>query len=164
MEENITAAATAEPRGIKVGAEGKTMLQGSAKWAKFIAIASLIYLAFGILAVLFWLIAVLAGGLSPYDMYPAMGAMSGSFGIVMSVIMVFVLAIYVAGIYASLYLYRFAVKAGAAVASDNEIDMNEALHNLRGCFKLYGIILIVSIAFSIVSVIGMMIFVAVSAI
>jgi hypothetical protein len=154
MEENITVEGATREEVIKIGAEGKALLASGAKWAKFIAIVTIVCIGIGLIAIVGWILAIAVAGFSMYDMSPGMGAMSGIYGAMMMPIMIFCVVIYVAYLYAAIYLYRFAVKAEAAVLSNNESVMAESLFNLKRHFKISGIILITSLAFGVLFMVG----------
>ena len=111
--------------------ESRTHLQIAAKWAKFLAILGFIGVGF---LVLFAIIVGFAFSLSRYIPIP---------GILISFIY---LAIAVVNFFPMLYLFNFSNSALNALHSGKDMELNQAIVNLKAYFRFNGILSIIGIA------------------
>ena len=128
---------------------GRDLLQGAAKWAKFIAIVSFVFC--GIIALL-----ALTAGLWFGAARSSMSAASDAMGIFSMGSGVFTaMYLFYAGIYFifAFYLYRFADKALRALTIQDGAALNESLGALNSYFRIQGVLLIVALAFLALAVV-----------
>lgn len=148
MEENVIVEIAPEPKEMRIGEEDKLLLTSSARWTQFISIVMFVCYGLGMIAIIFCLIAIAVAGYSMYDITG--GGFEALYGFLMYPILIFALVMYIVQMIPAIYLYRFAQKAKDAVASNDEAAMTESLRNLRGYAKTTGIIIIASLAFSLI--------------
>lgn len=117
------------------------------KWAKFIAIIS--FIGIGMLVVM-----GLVMGLVLNSLTSAAGKTPMPFS--GSIFMVIYLAIAVLYFFPVYYLFRFSVDMGNALASGSEEVMTSAFGFLKSHYKFIGILMIVSMALGILTIIGAM--------
>ncbi len=122
---------------------GQRFLSGAAQWAKFLAIVSFVMcglLAIFALTVSLWMPAVAGsyGGAASVGDVTAMGAGFLTVTYLISAGIMFVI---------TLFLYRFAVKAQQALAQRDSQLLGASFGDLNSCFKIYGIITIIGLAF-----------------
>jgi Family of unknown function (DUF5362) len=112
-------------------------LAETAKWGNFLSIVGFV------LSALLTIMALFAGTL--------MGSMSNAYGgssaIGAGFITILYLIIAVIYFFMSLYLYRFSSKTKAALYTNDQESLNNALMNLKNLYKLMGIITIIYLAF-----------------
>ena len=115
-------------------------LKGAAPWLRFIGITGFIFsglMALGIVAMMYGLGSVLA----PYDDFGVLAAMGGG---VFIIYLPFV-AIY---FFLSLFSFRFGGFIKRYVQSGNNQDLEEAFKNNKYLWTLYGVLLIIGLAFT----------------
>ena len=119
-------------------------LRTAGKWARFFAIVSLVFIALGVLFMLFF------GGTMLAFMDPSVtGAIGGT---MMLVTYGLVFALY---IYPLVKLYQFGSKAVQAVDSNNQILASESIDALKSGFKFIGIFTAVVLGiYALIFVIG----------
>lgn len=121
----------------------------SAKWAKFIAIVGFVFSG------LFVIVSFFIGSI--FSSMPEMSA--AGFGMLGGgAITAIYLVIALINFFPCLYLFRFATRLQEAVKANDAVKMNDALKNLKSFFKFIGVLLIVTLAFYAVAIIGGIIF------
>ncbi|MBL7734735.1 MAG: hypothetical protein JNL51_04705 [Chitinophagaceae bacterium] len=123
----------------------------SAKWAKFIAIVGFVFS--GLFVILSFFIGSIFSSM-PEMSAPGFGMLGG--GAITAIYLVIALI----NFFPCLYLFRFATRLQEAVKANDGVKMNNALKNLKSFFKFIGVVLIVTLAFYAVAIIGGIIFVA----
>lgn len=122
--------------------QGLEYIRETAKWAKFLAIVGFVFI--GLMVVFSFLFGtVFSTMLSQSAATPGMpgAGMSSLF------IIVFYLIIAVIYFFPVLYLFRYATKTQAALASGNNEQMMEGFGNLKSMFKFMGIFTIIILGF-----------------
>ena len=129
--------------GLGIDANSRTHLSEAARWAKFLSIVG--FVLCGLIAI----VGIFAGsilssmsstfdggyGNSPMGMR-GMGAMAG----------VLYVAIALLYFFPCLFLYRFATKMKAALASNDQQTLNTSFQNLKVMFRFVGILTIIVLA------------------
>ncbi|HRE52801.1 MAG TPA: DUF5362 family protein [Flavitalea sp.] len=131
--------------------ESAGYFEQSAKWARFIAIVGFVFC--GLFAVASFFMGSIFSSM-PEMSGVGMGMLGG--GAVTAFYLIFALI----GFFPCLYLYRFATQLQEAIKANDMAKMNYALKNLKSYFKFIGILLIVTLAFYAVAIIGGLIFAA----
>jgi len=134
---------------MKLNESAKDFLKETAKWAYFLSILGYIGIGFIILAALF------AGTLfsAMGKMNPAMGMMGSSFGIIMAFVYLFIAVLYFFPVY---YLNKFAVKAKAAIKTNDSETLTISLRYLKSHYKYIGIMTLVVFSLYFIMLVGMM--------
>lgn len=134
---------------MKLNWSAKDFLKETAKWAYFLSILGYIGIGFIILAALF------AGTLFSVmgKMNPAMGMMGSSFGIIMAFVYLFIAVLYFFPVY---YLNKFAVKAKAAIKTNDSETLTISLGYLKSHYKYIGIMTLVVFSIYFIMLVGMM--------
>ena len=110
-------------------------LKEIAKWAYFLSIVGFIGIGF------FVIIALFAGSIfsTVGNTVPGMGAMAGSFGIILSGIYFFIAAIYFFPVY---YLNKFAVNAKRAFRENDSEALTKSFEYLKSHYKFIGVFML----------------------
>lgn len=134
---------------MKLNESAKDFLKETAKWAYFLSILGYIGIGFIILAALF------AGTLfsAMGKINPAMGMMGSSFGIIMAFVYLFIAVLYFFPVY---YLNKFAVKAKAAIKTNDSETLTISLGYLKSHYKYIGIMTLVVFSLYFIMLVGMM--------
>lgn len=113
-------------------------LSTAAKWARFLAIVGFVMIG------LIILIGIFAGSMIASLSSDVGGGAAGN----VSSGFVIILYIAIAAIYffPCLYLYRFATRMQAGIASLDQNQVNESFANLKSCFKFMGILTLAMLA------------------
>ncbi|HKZ67191.1 MAG TPA: DUF5362 family protein [Chitinophagaceae bacterium] len=131
--------------GINVDQTAKSHLAEAAKWAKFLSIIGFISCGFLVLIGIFFgsFMSMFSSqyGNNPYSELPTS---SPEFGAAMAVVYIIIALIY---FFPCLFLFRFATKMKAALASNDQEVLNTSFQNLKASFRYVGIITIVMLAF-----------------
>jgi hypothetical protein len=139
----------------------KSHLSETAKWARFLAIAGMIFLGFAVVAVLFfsYYISTLYGSMG--DGYSGGGGMYGTgFGVGIAMFYIFIIAVW---FFPLMYLLRFANRMKNAIAGNDQQALNIAFQNLKICFRFVGIVTIIVLAlYAIAFIFGIISFAAFS--
>jgi hypothetical protein len=122
-------------------------LKESAMWAKFLGILGFVFSAL-ILILAFVLPSLLerAGNYSRYDR--DMASFGAAFITVAYIIIAAILFM------VSMFVYRFAVKMKAALATNDQQSLNDSFKNLKFLFRFYGIIAIIYLLFIVLALLG----------
>ena len=131
----------------------KAHLSETARWARFLAIVGMVFMAFAAVGVLFLsytmgnignnLDSEIGGGAYPSGMFPA-------FGIGMAIFYILLLLVW---FFPILYLLRFANRMKAALNGNDQQALNISFQNLKSCFRFVGIITIIILAFYAIAII-----------
>jgi hypothetical protein len=134
MEQNIAPNTFA----LQVDAGNTPYLAEAAKWAKFLAIMGFIFCALMVIFALF------AGTfLSTYFNQLETTSTSNMFAMSGGVITVMYILIALLYFIPCLYLFNFASKMQTALRNNDQVNLNASFRNLKGCFKFWGILLII---------------------
>lgn len=140
-----------QPSDLVITTDTKYFLHTAARWANFIAIIGFI----GAGLVVFFALIMLVGGTAAISQLSQTGgpaAVLGAMGAGGIAILYLLLAVFY--FFFAYYLFRFAGSAKKAVLYNDSLEMGKSLENLKSFFKLWGIVTIIAIAFSIIAVIG----------
>ena len=136
---------------LNIDQSSKAHLSEAARWAKFLSIVG--FIVCGLIV----LIGVFAGSVftmfSPYQNSPYsdfQGSAAGGFGAMLAVIYIVFALIY---FFPCLFLFRFANKMKAALASNEQEVLNASFQNLKASLRFVGILTIIVIAFWILGII-----------
>jgi len=150
MEENFYNDELQPNRPLQLDGMAQNLLQGTAKWAKFLAIVS--FIGCGLMA-----LTAITAGLWMTPMRSSMAASGTLPGSVFAMGSGIFTATYLimAAIYflLALYLYRFATKAEQALLQGNNEALTESVGNLKNYFKINGILIIVALAFMALAIV-----------
>lgn len=113
----------------------KDFLKETAKWSYFLSIIGFIGIGF------FVIIALFAGSIfsTMGSTVPGMGAMAGSFGIILSGIYLAIAAVYFLPVY---YLNKFAVNAKRAFRENDSQALTNSFEYLKSHYKFIGIFML----------------------
>ena len=129
--------------GLSIDQVSKAHLGEAARWAKFLAIVGFVICGLIVLGGVFFgsLISSLSSGYSssPYG-DGGMAAMGSGFGMVATVMYILFALLY---FFPCLFLFRFAVKAKQAIATNEQHVMNASFQNLKAMFRFMGILMII---------------------
>jgi hypothetical protein len=129
----------------------KNHLAETAKWSKFLAIVGMVFVALGLIGVLFF--AFYVSSVSNVDggyggnMY---GGFFPGFGVGLALFYIILLAIC---FFPLLYLLRFANRMKAALYGNDQQALNTAFLNLKSCLRYVGIFTIIILAFYAIAII-----------
>ena len=122
-----------ENRQLVLLPEAEVMLDEARKWGKFLAILGFVFsgfmLLFGVVFSFFL-----------DNLPPEAAALIPNF--IITVIYLVLAAIY---FFPSLYLYRFAVRAGKAISLKDSSVLSSSFDSLRDCFRYLGILSIIAL-------------------
>lgn len=129
----------------------KSHLNGAASWARFLAIAGIILLSLGMLAIILTLTVLpnagfmkfTMNGMEQTNMNNTMKATSAFFMIVVFLIAFFPL----------LFLLRFASQMKRALHSNNQQVLNDSCQNLKRYFRYIGVIMVIVLVFYALAII-----------
>ena len=124
------------PKELVLNNYAKGFLKETAKWANFLAIIGFIGIGFMVLAGFFM------GTIM--STLPNMNDMPFNIGPFMTGIYLLMALLY---FFPVRYLYRFAVKMKASLASNDDEELAEAFLNLKSHYKFVGILAIIMLAF-----------------
>ena len=122
----------------------KAHLAEASRWARFLAIVGMIFLALMVIAGLF-VATTISSTMSQFDSpgYPAPASVFGPS------IAIFYIIFAVIGFFPLLFLLRFANKTRTALAGNDQEALNTAFQNLKAYLRYVGIIIIISLAFMV---------------
>jgi len=128
MEEN----SVFEKFELQLDESAKSFLKETAKWAYFLAIMGFVAIAFIVL------LAIFAGTIfsSMSSTVPGMGAMGGSFAVIISVVYIIIAVIYFFPVY---YLFKFGSNAKAAFRENDSEALTASFGYLKSHYKFIGI-------------------------
>ncbi|MWB94553.1 hypothetical protein GON26_09275 [Flavobacterium sp. GA093] len=117
---------------LQLNQSAKDFLKETAKWAYFLSIIGFVGIGFLIIAAIF------AGAIFSTlgNTVPAMGAMGGSFGLMISVFYILFAAIYFFPVY---YLFKFASNAKTAFKDNDSEALTNSFEYLKSHYKFLGI-------------------------
>jgi hypothetical protein len=138
--------------GINVDQTGRAHLAEAARWAKFLSIMGFIMCGLIVLIGIFFssffsMFSTRYGGNSPYDEFPAS---TSGLGATMAVFYIIIALIYFIPV---LFLFRFATKMKAALASNDQEILNNSFQNLKASFRFVGILTIIMLCFWVLAMI-----------
>jgi len=138
MEGNVLDMGVSE-HSLGVTTAAKAHLKSSAGWAQFIAII------FFILAAIMFLFGILGGVMmgSVGSEMPDMPMAGLGIGVISFLVYGLAGVLY---LFIGLYQYRFAEKTKRAIRTNDSVDLEQALNNLRRYFKIQGIMMIIGIS------------------
>jgi len=124
---------------LQVDHEATVYLKDAARWAKFLAIMGFVFCG------LFVLIGLFAGSFMA-TMYGTMntgraGIMGGAF---FTIIYIGLALLY---FFPCLYTFNFAKKMQMALRSNDQLQLNQSLRNLKACYRYMGILMIIGLCF-----------------
>lgn len=127
-----------EINSLDITPESRAYLLEAAKWGRFVAIVSFVFLGLFVLMFLF-----MGGTLMSLGLGSEMGELGimGGLGAFVYLLLIFALMFF-----PSYYMYKFSTRIITAVKSDSTLDLTEGLKNLKSLFKFYGILLAIMIA------------------
>jgi len=132
---------------LAISGQGKMYLLETAKWAKFLAIITFVFLGLAALGGIFM---IAMHSLMPAPAGRMMGPLGHAFFVVYGLFLLIIVAIAIIPTY---YLYQFAVRTQAAVVSNDEVVMTESLGWLKKRFKFIGVMTIVVLCFYVLMII-----------
>lgn len=124
---------------------GEMHLKETARWARFLGIVGFVLTAL-IAVMAFAFPAFLSGSMrgNPYAT-GGLSAMTGMITVIYLLIAVFMFAV-------SYFIFKFGTATKAALLQSDQAGLNEGLLNLKRCFRLYGIVTVIYIAFIVLAV------------
>lgn len=153
MEENQSSSLF----GLSIDQSAKTHLSEAARWARFLAIVG--FIMCGLIA-LFGLFAGTFFSRFANNFGAEAGTVSsGAFGFMFMAYAIIGIIIY---FFPCLFLYRFANKMKAALASNDQENLNGSFQNLKITFRYFGILTIIVLAFYAIGLISLMLGVGLS--
>ena len=129
----------------------KAHLFETARWARFLAIVGMVFTGFGALMVIFFVsnFTSITGANNDFggnnNIFPG-------FGVGVAIFYMLLLLIWFIPI---LYLLRFSNRMKTALNGSDQNALNNAFQNLRSCFRFFGIITIIVLAFWAIGIIFM---------
>jgi hypothetical protein len=144
--------------GLSIDYTSKTHLTEAAKWARFLAIVGMIFLALILFAGLYLSI-TLASLESDMEGFgrprPMIGAGIGSAFVYVVIAVIWFFPLF--------YLLRFSTELRKALDSENQEILNAAFQSLKVCLRYLGIVtIIVLVIYALIFVIGIMTFATMS--
>ncbi|HMK04111.1 MAG TPA: DUF5362 family protein [Ferruginibacter sp.] len=133
---------------LQVDATAHGHLSETAKWAKFMAIAGFIF-SLAILVFALYYATMLA------NMRSSFGD-SGSARMGATFISIFYTIVALVWALISMYHFRFATKLQLALQVNDQVELNNALRNLRMYYRISGIVTIISLLFTVLGVVGVL--------
>ena len=129
---------------LEITETAKDYLNSTASWAKFFAILSFIGIGFCVLAgIMMMAMGSLVEKVTTYSHLPGgISAFSGVLYFVMAIIMYFPAS----------YLLRFSQKTKIALANHDTPVLEEAFQNMKSFWKFYGIVTMIALAFSCLTI------------
>lgn len=121
--------------------QAASYISESAKWSRFLAIVSFVFLGLFILGILFagsFIMSTLSGGSMSYG-----SAGSGLGGLIIFIYLVIAVVLTIPNI----FRYQFATKALRAIRNNDQALLNESLGKLKTYNKYWGILTIIIISF-----------------
>lgn len=116
--------------GLTLSSQGRGELRETARWGKFIAIVTFVFIGLMVLGSLLFAVA----GSS------MLGEYSSAAGMMFFLVYLVGAAI---ALMPALFLYRFSRQARTALATDDQQTLDSSLANLKSLFKFYGIIMLI---------------------
>ena len=122
-----------EIHSLDVTPESRAYLLEAAKWGRFVAIVSFVFL--GLFALMFLF---MGGTMMSVGLGNEMGGMGmlGGVGAFLYIAFIFALMFF-----PSYYMYSFSIRTITAINSTSTLDLTEGLKNLKSLFKFYGIMM-----------------------
>lgn len=118
----------------------------AAKWARFLAVMGFIFCA------LFIIFALFAGTIMGAMSAAGGGGMSSMFGT--GFLTAIYLALAVVYFFPCLYLFRFASQMQEAIRDHDQNKLQGSFRSLKSCFRFLGILIIITLCFYVVAIIG----------
>jgi hypothetical protein len=129
---------------LQIDAQSQSYLGETAKWAKFVAIASFIFVAIMLFA--FVALAALTANNPFAD--NSLRYYGGGFLIAMAIVITIVVVI------PNVFLLRFATRMQAALRNNDQPSLISAFSSIKSCYKFIGIMYIVMIALWILGIVS----------
>ena len=133
--------------GLSVDAAAAANLRKAGKWARFIGIVTMVFIGIGIVSLIAFGGTFFALFLGGGDAGAGMGAIMTPFLLIYVLLLAFFL-------YLTYLLYRFGVKAMATVDHGDAAALQEAFGSLGRLLKIYGILMIISLVFNVIGILG----------
>lgn len=122
----------------------KTHLSETAKWARFLAIAGMVFMGFAVVAIIAFVVYLNSSSVFSSDGYPGANPFSNAgFSVGIAFFYVLLLLIW---FFPLLFLLRFANKMKVALAGNDQQALTTSAQNLKICFRYVGIITIIILA------------------
>lgn len=121
-------------------------LRKAGKWARFIGIVTMVFIGLAVVAVVGFGSTFLA-----MAMGPTLGTGGGGFITGILGFYVLMLAIF---FYLTYLLYNFGAKAMEAVDQQDGVAMNSSFSSLSRLLKIYGVLMIIQLAFTVIWFVG----------
>ncbi|MBS1655224.1 MAG: hypothetical protein JSU05_10295 [Bacteroidetes bacterium] len=136
--------------GLSIDTNSKAHLAEAARWAKFLAIIGFIVCGLVVVfGIFFGTIMSTLGSGAGYGRYSEMQAMGSGLGAMMAVLYILIALLY---FFPTLFLYRFATKAKAALASNDQETLNVSFQNLKKMFRFVGILTLIVLSFYAIAI------------
>lgn len=139
-----------QPSDLVLTTDTKYFLHTAARWANFIAIIG--FIGAGFIALMALIVLVSGTAISQLSQAGGPAAIFGAIGVGGIAIIYLLIAVFY--FFFAYYLFRFASSGKKAVLFSNNLEMSKSIESLKSFFKLWGIVTIIAIAFSIIAIIG----------
>src|SRR5215204_3885925 len=140
--------------GLGIDNISKSHLSEAAKWARFLAICSFIFLGLMVVYGIFmsFVIVNMASSMSQFDSAYNANSLKNIMGIGM---IIFYIVCAVIAFFPYYFLLRFANKMKAALVSNDQDALNGSFQNLKILYRYMGILMIISLVFIIFAILSM---------
>lgn len=128
---------------LQVDAPSQSLLGETAKWAKFVAIMSFIFV--GIMVIIMMIILALAANTPAFSEASNLQVVGA--GVMATVTVIVAILVVVPNI----YLLRFAIRLQMALRNNDQPSLISAFSNIKSCYKFVGITYIVLVALWVLS-------------
>jgi hypothetical protein len=123
----------------------KAHLSETARWARFLAITGMVFIALGGVGVLYFGYIMSSMGNSLEEGYSGgRSAFFPGFGVGVAIFYIILLVIW---FFPLMYLLRFSSRARRALHTNDQQALNDSFLNLKACFRYVGILTIIILAF-----------------
>ncbi len=133
--------------GIIVNDVAKRAFSETGSWGKFFAVLGFIVSGFMVIAAFAMMFVMGSIG----DSLSGAAGLSSGIGVGIGLLYLLLAALY---IMPCLYLWRFSSKIKTSINTNDQDQFAEAIVNLKSCYKFFGIMTIVMIAFYIIAIIA----------
>ena len=137
--ENETVQNRIETSNFEITQESIFFLKGTAKWAKFLAMVGFVFIGLMVIIAIFASYAI--------NMYVPEAFLGGGFFTAIYLIMAIIY------FFPTLFCYKFAVNTQKAIVTNDTQILTGSFSFLHKCFQFIGIIMIVMLAFMVLSII-----------
>lgn len=141
---------------LQLNSSSKDFLKQTAKWAKFLAIISIVFSAIIVIIGLFFgkFMSAMSGMQAAATGQTMPNLYSGSVGIFMAV---YYAVIGLIMLYPGVRMLQFSNNINAALSSNDTLALESGLKRLRSVFRFYGILAIISLVFMVFGVLAMLV-------